>query len=178
MTDGSVRLFTVGHGTLEAESFVGVLEAAGIRRIVDVRRFPGSRRRPQFNRGALAVTLEQHAIGYRWDEALGGRRPAQRDSVNHALRNKAFQGYADHMAAPVFREAIARLLTDAGEAPTAVLCAESVWWRCHRRLVADYVTLVHGVEVLHLFHDGRAGAHEATPEARPLEGRLVYDREP
>jgi uncharacterized protein (DUF488 family) len=168
-------IFTVGHGTLEADAFVGLLREGGVRRVVDVRRFPGSRRHPQFNREALARTLEQHGIDYRWEEELGGRRSAVPDSPHRALRQKAFQGYADHMDTEPFQDAMRELLAEANETPTAVLCAESVWWRCHRRMIADHATLVGGTEVHHMMHDGRVVPHEVTDAARAAQDRVIYD---
>lgn len=168
-------LVTVGHGTLPAGDFVALLRGADVERIVDVRRFPGSRRNPQHGREALAETLSEAGIGYRWEEALGGRRGVTPASRHLALRNAAFRGYAEHMDTPAFRAALERVLTDAAAGTTAVLCAESTWWRCHRRLIADAAALVHGVEVRHLGHDGRLTPHEPTPGARPTAGGVVYD---
>lgn len=160
------RLFTVGHGTLSRSQFGDVLDAAGVRRLVDVRRFPGSRRHPQFNRAEMAAWLPERGIRYRWDERLGGRRDAADDSPHVGLRHPQFRAYADHMASDDFRSAVDDLLRDVETAATAVMCAESVWWRCHRRLLADAAVLVHDHDVVHIFHDGRLAPHTPTDAAR------------
>jgi uncharacterized protein (DUF488 family) len=170
-----MRLLTVGHGTLEGAGLIALLGDAGLAQVVDVRRFPGSRRHPQFGRDALAKALEGAGIGYRWDEALGGRRSVVPGSPNVALRNAAFRGYADHMATEEFRAALARLIAQGAQLPTTVLCAESLWWRCHRRLLADAAVLLHGAEVFHLGHDGRLTVHVPTDGVRVSDDRLVYD---
>jgi len=142
--------------------------------VLDVRRFPGSRRHPQFSRDELARSLADVEIGYRWDERLGGRRKGVPDSPNVGLRNAAFRAYADHMQTPEFGTALAQLLEDAAREPTAAMCAESLWWRCHRRLIADAAALLHGVEVRHLLPDGRQQAHRPTEGAVVEDGVLVY----
>jgi len=166
-------LLTVGHGTLPGEAFVGLLRHAGVALVVDVRRYPGSRRHPQYGRDAFAAALAEAGIAYQWEEALGGRRPVAADSPNVALRNAGFRGYADHMATVEFREALDRVLTDASQC-MAILCAESLWWRCHRRLIADAAQLLRGAEVRHLGHDGRLTPHTVTEGARVAGDRLVY----
>lgn len=168
---------TVGHGALPAADLAGLLTGAGIGLLADVRRFPGSRRHPQFGRAELERWLPEHGVEYWWFPGLGGRRSPAPDSPNTALRNEQFRAYADHMATDEFRAGVDDLLelTVGAGAAVAVICAESVWWRCHRRLLADYLVLVRQVEVEHLFHDGGAVAHTPTPEARIVEGGLVYD---
>jgi uncharacterized protein (DUF488 family) len=170
-----LRLLTVGHGTSESEAFLALLSGASVELITDVRRYPGSRRNPQHARDALESALGEAGIGYRWEEALGGRRSVLPDSPNVALRNAAFRGYADHMATAAFQEALGRLLEEAARRVTAVMCAESLWWRCHRRLIADAAALLHGVEVVHLGHDGRLSPHPPTDGVRRAGDRLVYD---
>lgn len=167
-------LLTVGHGTLDAEELVDLLQTAGVRRLVDVRRFPASRRHPQFHREAMAEWLPAAGITYRWEEALGGRRLPSGDSPDTGLRHEAFRAYAAHMRTDAFRTALRGVLEDS--AARALLCAESVWWRCHRRLIADAAVLLHAVPVRHLFHDGRRQDHPPTPAARRVDGTLVYDR--
>lgn len=169
-------LFTVGHGTLESDQLTALVIGAGIAGIVDVRAFPGSRRFPHFAREAMGQSVPAAGLGYEWRPALGGWRKPQPGSPNVALRNPSFQGYADYMASAPFRDALDHLVADAGERDLAVMCSESVWWRCHRRLIADAAVLLSGVEVLHLLHDGRLQTHLPTPEAR-VEGSgvLVYD---
>jgi uncharacterized protein (DUF488 family) len=170
-----VNLRTVGHGTLPQENFTALVSGAGIEVVVDVRSFPASRRHPQFGREAMERWLPDAGIAYRWEPRLGGRRRARPDSPHGALRVAAFRGYADHMETDEFRDAIDDLLAEGGTRPVAVMCAESVWWRCHRRLLADVVVLLRGTAVEHLFHDGRIDPHRPTPEARVDGRRLVYD---
>lgn len=169
------RLFTVGHSRLDAEELAGVLTSAGIARVVDVRRHPGSRRHPHFAKDAMAGWLAAAGVGYRWADALGGRRSAAEDSPHVALRNAGFRGYADHMDTEEFRAALDELLAEAARQRTAVMCAESLWWRCHRRLLADAAVLLRGAEVIHLHLDGSTQPHPATAEARVVDDALVYD---
>jgi len=166
---------TVGHGTLEAEAFAALLGDAGVGEIVDVRRYPGSRRFPHFGSDAMAQWLPEHGVAYRWLPALGGRRRPDPGSPNVGLRNEQFRAYADHMATDEFTGAVTELLAEASEAAVAVMCSESVWWRCHRRLLADHLVLLDDTPVEHLFHDGRLQPHPPTPEARVDGDRLVYD---
>jgi len=174
MPDESAAIYTVGHGAVAAEELAAILKQASVESVVDVRRYPGSRRHPQYERTAMAVWLQSYGIGYRWEERLGGRRRPSPDSINLGLRNAQFRAYADHMAGAEFRDAIADLLGASNEGRTAIMCSESVWWRCHRRLVADHLVLVESRPVVHIFHDGRTTAHEVTKGAR-LEGdRVVY----
>lgn len=171
----AVPLYTVGHGTLDQDALAALLTGAGVERLLDVRRFPGSRRHPHVNRDALERWLPDHGIAYRWEEALGGRRSRSPDSPHVAIRDPAFRAYADHMATDEFAAALARVVDEAAGVTVAVLCAESVWWRCHRRFVADAATLLHGVEVRHLLHDGRLDLHRVTDGARLVDGRILYD---
>jgi uncharacterized protein (DUF488 family) len=174
--DASIpRLATVGHGTLAAAALAELLTAAGVALVVDVRTAPGSRRHPHFGRDAMAGWLPEAGVDYRWEPDLGGWRSARPGSPHVALRDKAFRGYADHMESPAFVAAVDRLLDDALARPTAVLCSESLWWRCHRRLLADYAAMVRGADVVHLGHDGRVAAHQPTSGARVTAGGLVYD---
>jgi len=168
-------LHTVGHGTLAAEDLTRLITGAEIEALVDVRSFPASRRHPQFRREAMQEWLPDAGVEYRWEPRLGGRRRPAPDSPHRALRVAAFRGYADHMETPEFGDALDMLLTEATARPTVVMCAESLWWRCHRRLIADAVVLVHESPVEHLFHDGRLQPHRPTPEARVDGRRLVYD---
>ena len=169
------RLLTVGHGTLLADALSDLLTGAGVELVVDVRTSPGSRRHPHFGRDRMAVWLPDAGIGYRWEPDLGGWRSARPDSPHVALRDKAFRGYADHMETAPFVAAADRLLDAAGDRPTAAMCSESLWWKCHRRLLSDFAVLVRGVDVAHLGHDGRLTVHEPTAGARVESGRLVYD---
>jgi uncharacterized protein (DUF488 family) len=167
-------LRTVGHGTLTAAAFAALVSGAGIEVVVDVRRFPGSRRHPHFGSDQMAAWLPGAGVGYEWAPALGGRRKPAADSPNTGLRNDQFRAYADHMATAEFRDGVAHLLAGAAERVVAVMCAESVWWRCHRRLLADHLVLVEGWNVEHLMHDGRCTPHPVTPGARPVGPQVLY----
>lgn len=169
-----MSLFSIGHGTAEQETFVARLHAAGIRRIVDVRRFPGSRRWPWFAAEAMAAWLPAAAIAYVPAPDLGGRRTPRPDSPNVALRERGFRGYADYMETDAFRARFDALLAEAAEAPTAMMCSETLWWRCHRRLIADAAVLLAGTDVVHLVGDQRQ-AHRVTAGVRRAGDRLVYD---
>lgn len=166
--------WTVGHGTLEAPAFAALVSEAGIQMILDVRRYPGSRRNPQFGSDQMAAWLADAGVGYEWAPSLGGRRKASADSPNTGLRNAQFRAYADHMASAEFRDGVGCLLTTAAERTVAVMCAESVWWRCHRRLLSDHLVLVEGCDVEHLMHDGRRVSHPVTPGARPVGDAVIY----
>ena len=166
---------TLGHGTLAVEDFVELCRSARVGTVVDVRRYPGSRRHPHFGREAMEGWLAEAGLGYRWLPALGGRRAAAPDSPNVALRNPQFRGYADHMAGEEFRAGCAELLDVARSVPVAVMCAESLWWRCHRRLLADHLVLVAGLSVEHVLPDGRLASHTPASEARADGDHLVYD---
>ena len=168
-------LLTVGHGTLDAAALAALLTSAGVQQVVDVRTAPGSRRFPHFSRDAMSAWLGEAGLGYRWEPELGGWRRPGADSPNRSLRHTGFRGYADHMLTGPFWAALDRLLEDAAAAPTAALCAESLWWRCHRRLLADAAVLVRGVEVAHLLHDGRVEPHRVTEGVRRAGSGLVYD---
>ena len=140
-------LHTVGHGTLPAEKFASLLDGAHVARLVDVRSFPGSRHNPQFAREEMERWVPDGGIGYVWMRELGGRRRPVAGSKHVALRHDAFRAYADYMETPAFLAGVDELLTLARSEPTAVMCSESVWWRCHRRLLADHLVLVRGIEV-------------------------------
>lgn len=171
-----VVLHTVGYGTVTAPAFASLLHGADIAAVVDVRRFPGSRRHPQFRADEMRTWLPDGGVAYRWDERLGGRRRGRPDSVNVGLRNAGFRAYADHMAQPPFWEALDAVLDEARRRSTTVLCAERLWWRCHRRLIADAAVLVRGAAVHHLLHDGRVVEHVVTAAARRVDDLVIYDR--
>jgi uncharacterized protein (DUF488 family) len=166
-------IYSIGHSTRTIEDFLGLLEAHGIRQIADVRAFAASRRLPHFNRAPLAESLAHHGVAYQHMPELGGRRRPQPDSPNDGWREAGFRAYADYMATPEFSRALDELRGFAAHAPTAVMCAEAVWWRCHRRLIAD--ALVHaGADVRHILIATRAERHEMTPFAVVRDGILVY----
>lgn len=168
------RIWTIGHSTRSGDEFVSVLQAHGIEALVDVRRFPGSRRHPQFNAEALAQTLAEARIAYLgFGEDLGGRRRPRQGSHNTVWRNPSFKGYADYMETERFARALESLLRVAAERPTAIMCAELLWFRCHRALIAD-VLKARGVEVIHIHGPDAAVRHPYTSAARVVAGRLCY----
>jgi uncharacterized protein (DUF488 family) len=170
-----VTVFTIGHGARDTEAFLALLRSAGVELLVDVRTAPGSRKHPQFGRDALEASLAGAGIAYVWEgEALGGWRRARPDSRHTALRSSGFRGYADHMGSEAFRAARQRLIYRATEVPTAVMCAETLWWRCHRRMLADALVAV-GCEVRHIMDGPRLAAHRLSPQARVEDGIPVYD---
>jgi len=171
----ATRLITVGHGTLPEADFIHLLRRTDIESLVDVRTAPGSRRHPQFLRQAMEQWVPAAGIGYRWEPRLGGLRKPAPESPNVALRHKSFRAYADHMATPEFVDALDEVLAEATTRLTTVMCAESLWWRCHRRLIADFATLVRDTEVRHLMHDGRLAEHRPTEGVRRASAGLVYD---
>ncbi|MDQ3958201.1 MAG: DUF488 domain-containing protein [Actinomycetota bacterium] len=173
------RVFTVGHGTRTLDELVGVLRDGGVDLLVDVRRYPRSRRHPHFSKESLETALPPAGIDYDWrGEELGGRRSgtSETPSRHPAWRNDSFRAYADHMDTRAFRDALARLESDAAAGrAAAVMCAETLWWRCHRRLIADAL-VVRGVEVVHLLQEGQSAPHELHESARRgSDGYPVYD---
>jgi len=167
-------IYTIGHSTRTLEELIAALQAHEIRRLVDIRSFPMSRRLPHFNRENLEVELPKAGIAYVWMKELGGRRKKQRDdSPNIALRNDSFRNYADYMLTESFQRAAEELVQLAGRERTAIMCAERVYFHCHRMLVSDYLT-AHGHEVLHIDAMGPARPHKLMAEARIDEGKLVY----
>lgn len=171
-----MRLFTLGHGTATQEALAGRIRSASLERLVDVRTVPKSRRFAHVwsERLALWVPQETGAL-YAWEPALGGFRRTHPGSQNTALRHPAFRGYADYMQTGEFQSALAALLKHAAGARTAVLCSETLWWRCHRRLIADAATLLHGVEVLHVLPGGKMQVHVPTAGVRIVGEALRYD---
>ena len=168
-------LHTVGHGTLPAEAFATLLAGVRLRRVVDVRSFPGSRHNPQFGREKMELWLPAAGLGYLWMRELGGRRRPVSGSKHVALRHDSFRAYADYMETGDFRAGVDQLLALAVGESTAVVCSESMWWRCHRRLLADYLVLIRGIEVVHLMHDGRPTSHAPTEGVRLADDALLYD---
>lgn len=167
-------LFTLGHSTRPIEELLGLLAEHGIELLVDVRRFPGSRRHPQFGSEALADALAASGVAYRWMQDLGGRRPRRKDTPHTGWQVAAFAGYADHMESPEFVAAATELLAEARARRTVILCAEARPEQCHRRLVADWAT-AHGARVVHIERPGRARPHVMPSFARIDGGRVVYD---
>ena len=168
------RVWTIGHSTRNIDIFISLLEANGIKLLVDVRSLPGSKRYPQFNREALAESLNARGIRYEHFPELGGRRKARPDSHNTAWRNISFRGYADYMETEEFQQGIKRLLELAHKAgPVAIMCAEAVWWRCHRSLISDFLK-ARGVEVVHILDANNVAPHRFTSAAQLIDGRLSY----
>ena len=167
-------LFTVGHSTHPLDGFLGLLARHGIEALADIRRFPGSRKHPHFNRDNLASALPQAGVEYRWFEALGGRRKGSGDSArNLGLRNESFRSYADYMATEAFAEGLDRVVNLASGLRTSILCAEALWWRCHRGLIADVLQWLQ-FEVIHILGPGSTAPHPYTAAARFVRGRLSY----
>ncbi|HEY2300321.1 MAG TPA: DUF488 domain-containing protein [Acidimicrobiales bacterium] len=172
-----MALYTVGHGNRSLDDLAVILAEGNVGRLADVRRFPGSRRHPHFSREALEAELPARGVDYEWwGEALGGRRSPEPDSRHPAWRDAGFRGYADHMDGAEFRQTLTGLLAAAaGERVVAVMCAEILWWRCHRRLIAD-ASVVRGTPVIHLLASGRSQSHPRNAALRVgADGWPVYD---
>ncbi len=170
-------LYTIGHSTRSMEDLIRALHAHENKTLVDIRAFPASRRVPHFNREALEQSLPVAGIRYVWMKGLGGyRKKSRQDSPNTALRNASFRNYADYMLTPEFEESIADLLCLAETARTAYMCAERVWFQCHRMLVSDWL-VAHGHTVLHIDGEGAPRPHRLTAEARVIGGQVVYSPE-
>ena len=174
-----MRVCTVGHGARSIDTFLAILAEAGVDTLIDVRRFPGSRRHPQFGRDALEAAVVGAGVRYAWQgETLGGRREVHPGSRHTALRNASFAAYADHMDTPQFRTAAESLILTASTGLPAVMCAETLWWHCHRMLIADALVL-RGATVDHLLDPGVTQPHRLTAGARPDDdGWPVYDAQP
>jgi uncharacterized protein (DUF488 family) len=167
-------LYTIGHSTRPLDDFIAVLQSHSIQTLVDIRSFPMSRRLPHFNREALEKTLPEAGIQYAWLKELGGRRKKIRDdSPNVALRNDSFRNYADYMLTEDFQHGIAELVTLAEQSRTAYMCAERVYFHCHRMLVSDWL-VAHGHEVFHIDGTGPVKAHALLAEARLIDGEVIY----
>ncbi len=167
-------LYTIGHSTRTIEELIGALRAHQIQTLVDIRAFPMSRRLPQFNRDSLEQTLPAAGIRYVWMKELGGyRKKTLEESPNIGLRNQSFRNYADYMLTPEFEHAMSDLLALAEGSRTAYMCAERVYFRCHRMLISDWL-VAHGHEVLHIDAEGPVKPHTLMAEARIVDGRLIY----
>ena len=174
-------LLTVGHGTLPAEDLAALLADAGVALLVDVRRYPGSRRHPHLSREAIAAWLPAGGVAYRWEPRLGGRRrvPLEDRDADPWWRVEQFRAYAAHTRTPEFADGLRDVLGEGRERQVAVMCSETVWWRCHRRLIADVVRLTTPVDVQHLGHDGRLSEHPVAEGARVRgDGFVVWDGAP
>ncbi len=173
------QIFTIGHSTRTIGAFVELLRAGEVRLVVDVRSIPRSRTNPQYNLDALPGALGQYQIGHRRIDSLGGYKGRSKDVphyVNALWRNRSFHNYADHALSEDFAAGLDELLRLSAERRTAIMCSEAVWWRCHRRIIADYLLLA-GREVLHLMGRSRMDPAKMTPGATQLDGKLVYPAE-
>jgi len=166
-------IWTIGHSVRPLDDFLAALAAYDIELVADVRRFPGSRRLPQFSTLALETALAEHGVAYHWFPALGGRRRPDPDSTNTGWRHPAFRAYADYVATEAFAEGLFELLMAAEGLRTVVMCAEVLWWRCHRRIIADVLVSL-GVPVVHIRDARTAEPHRLAPPARIVGGRLTY----
>jgi uncharacterized protein (DUF488 family) len=173
MAENPLEIWTVGHSTRPLEVLIEALDSFEIKVLADVRSFPGSRRYPHFNREQLKSSLAAAGLEYQHFPELGGRRPVRPDSLNMAWRNESFRGYADYMETDAFREGMTRLISVAGSRRTAIMCAEALWWRCHRSLISDSLK-AKGAEVKHIMAPGKAEAHPFTSAARIVNGELSY----
>lgn len=169
-------IWTVGHSTRSLDEFVETLRAFEIELVVDIRSFPGSRRLPQFGSKDLEKGLAENGIGYKWLPSLGGRRKVLADSVNGAWTHPAFRGYADHTATEEFAEGLEELLMLSGAMRTAIMCAEILWWRCHRRIVSDVLVSI-GFAVVHIRDVSHSEVHKLSAPARIIAGKLSYEPE-
>jgi uncharacterized protein (DUF488 family) len=173
MAQEGKTIWTIGHSNLKLEEFNSLLDSFGIQAVADIRRLPGSRKHPWYNQTELNISLQKKGVHYVHFPGLGGRRTPLPNSKNIAWHNKAFMGYADHMETEEFREAIEELELIASAERVAYLCAEAVWWRCHRALVSDYLK-AHGWRVIHIMGKGKGTEHPYTSPARPCQGELFY----
>jgi uncharacterized protein (DUF488 family) len=171
---GTSTIWTIGHSTRPLDAFLLLLSQYRLEAVADVRRFPGSRRQPQYESATLRTALAEHEIAYQWLPALGGRRRPRSDSPNTAWRHAGFRGYADHIGSAEFADGLAALLELSARQRTTLLCAEALWWRCHRALIAD-VLCVRGIEVVHILDAKHAVVHPYTSAARIVHGQLSYE---
>jgi uncharacterized protein (DUF488 family) len=170
-----MRFWTIGHSTRTIDELISLLKENEIKVLADVRAWPSSKRHPQFNKDALTESLMAHGIRYEHFPELGGKRKSKPDSRNTAWRNASFRGYADYMETEQFQKGIKRLLDlSRSDGSTAIMCAEAVWWRCHRSLIADYLK-ARGIEVLHILGPNKVQPHPYTPAARIVNGELSYE---
>ena len=169
----SLSVWTIGHSTRSVDEFIKLLVSFSIELLLDVRSYPASHRYPHFNKENLRSSLTERGIDYVHMPQLGGRRKTRPDSQNLAWRNESFRGYADYMETHAFREGIDRLVEYAGERRTVIMCAEAVWWRCHRSLIADYLKTA-GVRVIHILGTEKSEEHPFTSAAQVIDGKLSY----
>ncbi len=166
-------IYTIGHSTQSLADFLSMLKSFNIKILVDIRSLPGSRRFPQFNKEVLKISLEEAGIKYIHMIDLGGRRKVKKDSINNRWNNDSFKGYADYMETEAFKNAIIKLEHIAIQQPTAYMCSEALWWRCHRSMVSDYLKASNWT-VLHIMAVGKVQEHTYTEPARIVDGKVVY----
>ncbi|AVR46813.1 Fe-S cluster assembly protein HesB [Christiangramia fulva] len=169
-------LYTIGHSTRTFKEFVAILRSFSIEQVADIRRFPGSRKFPQFSKENLEISLPEKSIKYTHFEALGGRRKSEPNSENTSWRNQSFKGYADYMETKAFREAVGKLSRLAAKRNLAIMCSEAVWWRCHRSMISDHFKSK-GWKVMHIMGEEKSREHPYTQPARIIEGELTYKPE-
>lgn len=169
------EIWTIGHSTHTIEQFITLLKSFDIKLLADIRRFPGSKRLPHFNKENLSASLESHGIKYEHFESLGGRRNPKPDSINDGWRVLAFRGYADYMETEAFQTGAADLARKAEDVRTAYMCSEAVWWSCHRSLLSDYLK-VRGWKVFHIMSASKADEHPYTKPARIVDQKLSYGK--
>ncbi len=169
-------IYTIGHSTRSITDFISLLKELGIEVLADIRRFPGSKKYPWFNKENLEKELRKNNISYIHMEDLGGRRKVQPNSQNDRWRNDSFRGYADYMETDEFKKAVLELEKTASEKTTAYMCSEAVWWSCHRSMVSDYLKAA-GWKVLHIMTHGKAEEHPYTSAARITDGNVCYSDE-
>lgn len=169
-------IYTIGHSTRSLEEFLNMLQSFDIKILADIRSLPGSRKYPQFNKEVLQLSLEEAGIQYIHLADLGGRRKVKKDSINNRWNNASFRGYADYMETEEFKNAIVKLEHIALEQPTAYMCSEAVWWRCHRSMVSDYLK-ANGWTVLHIMTIAKFQEHKYTSPARIVDGNVLYSDE-
>src|SRR5690606_16257605 len=167
------KIWTICHSTRSIDDFTAILHSFKIETLVDVRRFPGSKKFPQFNKDNLNISLSGEGIAYMHLESLGGRRKVVKGSENTAWRLASFQGYADHMASEEFKNSVELLEKEATNSRVAYMCSEAVWWSCHRSLISDYLK-VRGWQVIHIMSDTKQMEHPYTKPARVINGKLNY----
>ena len=166
-------VWTIGHSTRSLDEIVNILTSFQIEIVIDIRAYPGSKRYPHFNKESLITSLKDQKIEYVHLPGLGGRRKPLPNSTNSAWRNEAFRGYADHMESKEFRDSIQRMEEIANEKRVVYMCSESVWWRCHRALVSDYLK-ARGWKVMHIMNESKSSEHPYTKPAQEVQGKLFY----
>lgn len=172
----TTTIYTIGHSTHSMDEFLAMLQSFGIKTLVDIRSMPGSRKFPQFNKENLKISMEEAGIQYIHQSDLGGRRKIKKDSKNTRWNHPSFRSYADYMETEEFKNAIIKLEQTAIEQPTAYMCSEAVWWRCHRSMVSDYLKAKDWT-VLHIMAIGKVQEHRYTAPARIVDGKVIYTEE-